>query len=180
MNLIKKLALLFCITAALFLTSCKVSKNISKQETSQESEAKVDSTAVEKKDIEKVSKVKTVITERADTAVTEPGFTAVVKKDTVLQDGTRVEFKGTAVKITKPTRKIPVKINKTTTVTADIRETDQSKVKVEVKKKEEKKEETSEKGKVIEKTGMLPGWAWRLIALLILIALAWRFRKFLK
>lgn len=171
-----KLALFLALSCVIFLTSCKLQKQVQKSSTETETQNKVDSSAVVKNDITKESKVKTVITEKLDTAVTEAGFTAVVKKDTVLQDGTRVEFKGTAVKITKPTRQIPVKINKRTETTADTKETDQSKIKTAVKKDDRKEESQKEAAKEKTKTG-IPFWWWIIIALAVLIGLAWRFRK---
>ena len=161
MDSIKKFALLFCITAAIFLSGCKVTKQISKQETQSEEASNVDSSATVKNDIQKESKIETTTVEEIDTTV------QVNSKGEIVSDTTGQ--KTTAVKVRK---------TKTTKTKADIRETDQSKTQVEVKREEENKEETIEKGKVIEKTGLIPGWAWWLIALLILIALAWRFRKF--
>jgi hypothetical protein len=172
-----KSALFLAFTATFFFTGCKVTKQIQKSESENESASKVDSSAVIKKDVTKEETVKTVITEKVDTAVTEPGFTAVVRRDTVLQDGTRVEFKGSAVTIIKPTRKIHVNINKRTETTAESKEVDKSKSNTAVKKKEEKKEETKAVTKDITKTG-ISFWWWILIVIAALAALAWRFRKF--
>lgn len=170
-----KLAIFLALSSIIFLTSCKTTKNVQKSSTETEKQNKVDSSVVVKNDITKESKVKTVITEKLDTAVSEPGFTVVVKKDTVLQDGTRVEFKGTAVKITKPTRKIPVKINKRTETTADTKESDQSKIKTAVKKDDRKDEKVVTKDKEVEKTGFIPWWIYLILAMCLAAYLVWRF-----
>jgi len=160
-----KIALFLSITATIFFTSCRVQKNISKQETQKEEANKVDSAATVKNDIQKETKAVTETTEIIDSAafITPDGKLINDPKD-----------------VTKESIKVPIKKKKTTKRTEDIKETDQSKSEVQVNKKEEKKEETSEKVKVIEKTGFTLPWFWWII-IIVLVAgyLAWRYRKFL-
>lgn len=155
-----KLALFLALSSILFLPGCKVSKNISKQETQKEEASKVDSSATVKKDIEKISKIETVVTEVIDTTV------HINTKGEIVSDTTGQ--KTTAVKVKK---------TKTTKTKADIKETDQSKVKVEVKRESKKEETKKETVKDIEKTNLFPWYWWIILLVLVAGYLAWRFLK---
>lgn len=160
MNWIKKTALFLAITAALFLTSCKVQKQINKTETSQESEAKVDSSATVKNDITKESKIETVVTEVIDTTV-QVNSKGEIVSDTTGQKTTAVKVKKTKTKKTK----------------ADIRETDQSKVKIEVKRESKKEETKKETVKDVQKSGTMPWWLWIILLILVVLYLSWRYLR---
>lgn len=155
------LFLALCLTIG--LTGCKVQKQINKSATETESASKVDSSGVKKNDIEKVSKVETETVEEVDSTafITPEGKLITDKSD-----------------VTKESIAVPIKKKKTTKRTEDIKETDKSESKGEVRKSEKKEDAKTAISKDIKKTSLFPWWIW-LIVLAILIAVAWRYRKFL-
>lgn len=158
-----KFAIFLALSSIVFLSGCRIQKNISKQENQKEEVSKVDSAATVKNDIQKETKAVTETTEIIDS-------TAFITPDGKLINDPK--------DVTKESIKVPIKKKKTTKRTEEIKETDKSQSKVDVKKQSDEKTETKATIKDVQKSGLLPGWAWWLIALLILIALAWRFRKF--
>lgn len=176
-----KLALFLALSCVLFLTSCKVSKNVQKSSTETETQNKVDSSGVKRNDITKEEETKTITEVAVDTSVLVTGVKAKVKGDTTLSDGTKVEFTSDGgVLIAQPDKTIPIKGKKRTETTTKTKEVDKSKSEATVKKKEEKKESKKEKGKEVTKTGFVLAWYWFiLIVLALLIAIGWKLRKYL-
>ncbi len=155
MNQFSKLSCLFL--AILLLSGCRVTRQVNKSETQTESASKVDSSSRVNKDVTKESNIESVVTEVIDTTI------HINTKGEVVTDTTGQ--KTTAVKVKK---------TKTTKTVADIRETDKTQTKVEVKKKQEVKEETKAVTKDIQKTGMFPWWLWLILVIAVLCWGAWK------
>jgi len=156
---LSKIALFLALSSTIFMSGCKVTKQISKQDTQTESASKVDSASQVNKDVTKESKIETVTTEVIDTMV------QINTKGEIVIDTTGQ--KTTSVKVRK---------TKTTKTHAEIKEIDKTHAKVEVKKSEKKEEAKTAIAKDVKKSGILWYW-WLIIAISVLAALAWRFLR---
>jgi hypothetical protein len=161
-----KSALLLPFCAILFLSGCKVTKQIQKSDTEKESATKVDSSGSVKADKVTESKVVTEITELVDSTafITPTGKLITDPKE-----------------VTKESIAVPIKKKKTTKRTEDIKEVDKTQTKTEVKKAEKQETKVVTTDKYIKRTG-LPWWIWPILLLVLAAYLFYRFylKRFLK
>ncbi len=160
-----KSALFLPLLAIIFFTGCKVTRQINKTDTKQESQTKVDSSGSVKKDVTKESNIESTVTEVIDTTV------FLTPAGELITDSARVVPASIPVKVRK---------TKTTKTHAEIKEVDKTHAKTELKKAAQQETKVVTTDKDVQKSGFILAWYWWLLIIIAaLVALAYKFRRFI-